>query len=183
MPYDEIAVSEQVLDYGLPPAPTLVQPGQSVPIARWTHGDCGAVLHLRRLPDGERDMDLVVFVLVAGHWKPASAYQGLKQRALLLAPQSAGPGRAGSGRAGGRDAEAGPLRLLWTTMHKPYAPDRSRTLWISEYLAEPGVDSVRLDYPDGSTTMPVRFPGVVLVGFTDAEPVLTPVAIRERVPE
>jgi len=172
VPYDEIAVSEQVLDYGLPSAPALLQPGESAPIARWQRGEHGAVLHLRRLRSGERDVDLVVLVLVAGRWQVSSAYLGWEQRARLLQPRP---------RRSAEDTAGTALRRLWTTVHRPHLGGVGRTLWISQYLAESWVDHLRVDYPDGSDLLPVRVPGVVIVGHTDVEPVLTPVRARTPV--
>src|SRR4051812_19652836 len=52
--------SEFVLDHGLPEFPATLQPGQSVPVARWAGPRFGAVLHVQWSWTNEHENDVLV---------------------------------------------------------------------------------------------------------------------------
>lgn len=163
MGYDVLAASIEVLDFGLPRPPDVLSPGESAPVARWQHSGFGAVLHLRRRMDGDRDLDLAVLWLDVGTWRFASGYEGWQERSALLE------------RNVGWIRRTGPVEHVGTTVHRPRggsAPDMA--VVIGEFVAAPEVASIRVDYPEGPQEWPVRPPGMVLIGHTGVEPNLTP---------
>jgi hypothetical protein len=161
-----LAISAQVLDRGLPRKPLSIRPGASAPVARWRRNDLGAVLHQRRT-GGEWEVDLVVLVHDGQAWRFAAGYLGWQERSRLLRPLPPAP-----------YDPASLLDHLGTTVHPPHVGGTALTVYIEEYLVDPAVTGIAVDYLDG--LVPVRDEwrvhpsGLVLVGHTGTQPMIKP---------
>lgn len=170
MTYGLLTESIRVLEGGLPDggSGSLPMSAGALPVAVWRRGDLGAVLHMRRQPDGDREVDLVVLVHAHGEWRFTSGYLGWGERSRRLVPDA----------RRGRDPGS-LLDHLGTSEHPPHVGGASRTVYVAEFLAHPEVVAVEVDYRDGLHPQADRWrvggSGLVLVGFTTVEP-----AIRAR---